>query len=132
MEIILFILLIGVWAAFVVPAFVNSRREAYLNATTEEPVRSIDSPLPSAQAAEARAQVLARRKAALVILALIVVGTLVGAIVTGSTVLLVATLAADVALAGYVALLLTIKQRQQAMPAVRTGRSTDEARVASR
>ena len=132
MEILLFILLIGVWAAFVVPAFVNSRREAYLNATTREPVRSVDSPLPDARAAAARAQILARRKATLIGLVLLVIGTLAGAILTGSTVLLVATLVADVALAGYVAILLTIKQHQQSAIGVRPAQRSDEVRVVSR
>ena len=132
MEILLFILLIGVWAAFVVPAFVNSRREAYVNA--REPIRSVTAPPPEATAAEIRARVLARRKMALIALGVAVIATLAGAVLTGSTLLLIATLVADVALAGYIAMLLTIKQRRQQVP--RRSRYADDAdedvRVVSR
>jgi hypothetical protein len=132
MEILLFILLIGVWAAFVVPAFVNSKREAYVNA--REPIRSVTAPPPQATAAEVRARVLARRKTALIALGVTVVATLVGAVVTGSTLLLGATLAADVVLAGYVAMLLTIKQRRHQGPSSRVAYSddADDVRVVSR
>jgi hypothetical protein len=132
MEILLFILLIGVWAAFVVPAFVNSRREAYVNA--REPIRSVTAPPPQASAAEIRARVLARRKMALIALGAAVVVTLAGALLTGSTVLLIATLVADVALAGYIAMLLTIKQRQHQHAPFRSRHADDanEVRVVSR
>jgi hypothetical protein len=132
MEILLFILLIGVWAAFVVPAFVNSRREAYVNA--REPIRSVTAPPPQATPAEIRARVLARRRMALIALVVAVVATLAGAVLTGSTVLLVATLIADVALAGYIAMLLTIKQRRRHQPSSRFYYSDDaeDVRVVSR
>jgi len=132
MEILLFILLIGVWAAFVVPAFVNSRREAYVNA--REPIRSVTAPPPQATAAEIRARVLARRKTALIALGVAVIATLLGAVLTGSTALLVAPLAADVALAGYIAMLLTIKQRQHHHVSSRSRYvdGADDVRVVSR
>jgi hypothetical protein len=125
MEILLFILLIGVWAAFVVPAFVNSRREAYVS--SREPIRSVTAPPPRATAADVRARVLARRKMALIVLGLTVVATLAGAVLTGSTLLLGATLVADVVLAGYVAMLLTIKQRRQHVPASSRAAYSDDA-----
>jgi hypothetical protein len=132
MEIILFILLVGVWAAFVVPSFVDSRRETSVNASTTEPVRPA-APLPTAEANAARQQVLARRKAALIVLAVMVVGTLAGAVLTGSVVLLVATLVADVLLAGYVAMLLTIKQRRGTPSgAATTDHRSDDVRVVGR
>jgi small-conductance mechanosensitive channel len=59
-----------------------------------------------------RRQVLARRRLALIALMLLAVGTLVGAVVTGSYVLLALTLACDVMLAVYIAVLLQIKRRQ--------------------
>jgi hypothetical protein len=59
-----------------------------------------------------REQVLARRRLTLIILILLVPVTLVAAIVTGSTVVLVLNLLADVLIAVYVAMLLQIKQTQ--------------------
>lgn len=60
-----------------------------------------------------REQVLARRRLALLILAAAVPITLVAAIVTGSTMFLIINLVFDVLIAGYVALLLQIKQAQE-------------------
>jgi fatty acid desaturase len=59
-----------------------------------------------------RRQVLARRRLALVILMVLAVGTLVGAVITGRYLLLALTLAIDVMLAVYIAVLLQIKRHQ--------------------
>ena len=59
-----------------------------------------------------RRQVLARRRLALIALMVVAVGTLVGAVLTGSYVLLAITLACDVMLAVYIAVLLQIKRQQ--------------------
>lgn len=59
-----------------------------------------------------RERVLARRRMALVILVALVPITLVAAIVTGSIVLLIVNLVADLLIAVYVTLLLQIKQAQ--------------------
>jgi fatty acid desaturase len=59
-----------------------------------------------------RRQVLARRRLALVILMVLAVGTLVGAVITGRYLLLALTLAIDVILAVYIAVLLQIKRHQ--------------------
>jgi len=59
-----------------------------------------------------RRQVLARRRLALIALMLLAIGTLVGAVLTGSYVLLAITLACDVMLAVYIAVLLQIKRHQ--------------------
>jgi uncharacterized membrane protein len=59
-----------------------------------------------------RRQVLARRRLALIALVLLAIGTLVGAVLTGSYVLLAITLACDVMLAVYIAVLLQIKRHQ--------------------
>ena len=105
MEIVLFAVLLGVWAALVVPSVIRSRKE---NAVA---TRAPDSPTAARRAAaEHRARVLARRRNALVVLGLAVVGTLAAAIVTGSWPILVVSLIVDVALAAYVAILLQIKQ----------------------
>jgi len=59
-----------------------------------------------------RRQVLARRRLALIALMVLAVGTLVGAVLSGSYILLALTLACDVMLAVYIAVLLQIKRRQ--------------------
>jgi small-conductance mechanosensitive channel len=59
-----------------------------------------------------RRQVLARRRLALVILMVLAIGTLVGAVITGRYLLLALTLAIDVMLAVYIAVLLQIKRHQ--------------------
>ena len=70
---------------------------------------------PSARPTEGlddRRRLLARRRMALILLVALVPVTLVAAITTGSTVLLIVNLVCDVLLAGYVAMLLQIKQSQ--------------------
>ncbi len=69
-------------------------------------------PTAAASPDERRRQVLARRRLALIALMVLAVGTLVGAVLTGSYVLLALTLACDVMLAVYIAVLLQIKRRQ--------------------
>jgi hypothetical protein len=61
---------------------------------------------------ERRRQVLARRRLALLALVVLALGTLVGAVLTGSYLLLAVTLACDVLLAVYIAVLLQIKRHQ--------------------
>jgi len=103
MEIVLFILLVGVWAAFVLPSFLSRRRDKAVNRQT-----GVVDPILSTPYDVHRRQVLSRRRLALV-------GTLVGAVLTGSFWLLALTLILDVMLAVYVAVLLSIKQRQAAV-----------------
>lgn len=110
MEIVLFILLVGVWAAFVLPAFLSRRRDRAVN---RQPGR-VD-PILGAAVDLHRRQVLARRRLALVLLMVLALATLVGAVLTGSYWLLALTLIIDVALAIYVAILLSIKQHQAAV-----------------
>ncbi len=110
MEIVLFILLVGVWAAFVLPSFLNRRRDKAVN---RQPGTA--NPMLATPADLRRRQVLGRRRLALVALMVLAVGTLVGAVLTGSYWLLALTLIVDVGLAVYVALLLSIKQRQAAV-----------------
>ena len=81
-----------------------------------------------------RERVLARRRVALVVLAAAVPISLVAAILTGSTTFLIINLVFDVLIAGYVAMLLQIKQSQEAgpgRPARPSGRDED-VRVARR
>ena len=105
MEIILFILLLGVWAALVIPSVLRSRRE---NSVTTRPGAQGDT----RRATEHREQVLGRRRMALIALGVAVVGTLVIAIITGSWPILAVSLVVDVMLAAYVAILLQIKQHK--------------------
>ena len=63
-----------------------------------------------------RDRVLARRRTALIVLGVAVVGTLAAAIITGSWPILAISLIVDVALAAYVAILLQIKQRKARRP----------------
>lgn len=105
MEKLLFALLLGVWAALVIPSVIRSRRE---NAVAARPSTYRDE----APLGGHREQVLARRRIALIVLGVAVVGTLVAAIITGSWPVLAISLIVDVALAAYVAILLQIKQRK--------------------
>ena len=111
MVIILFFLLVAVWAAVLLPSVVNVRRESQVNSTTRPEPQG--APVARAGSADARQKVLARRRYALIGLGLGAVVSLIGAIVMGSFPLLIVTLLFDVALAGYVAILLQIKQRKQ-------------------
>ena len=69
-------------------------------------------PQPGAAPDLRRRQVLARRRLALILLALLALGTLVGAVLTGNYWLLAVTLVCDVLLAVYIAVLLQIKRHQ--------------------
>ena len=109
MEIVLFILLVGVWAAFVLPSFLSRRRDKAVNPETGAADPALITPGDLH-----RRQVLGRRRLALVALVVLALGTLVGAVLTGSYLLLALTLIVDVMLAVYVAVLLSIKQRQAA------------------
>ncbi|HUG75662.1 MAG TPA: hypothetical protein VMM81_08360, partial [Acidimicrobiia bacterium] len=70
-------------------------------------------PLAPPQGPSAREGVLARRRMALLGLGVAVPVTLILAIITGSIPVLIANILISVALAGYVAMLLSIKQSQQ-------------------
>jgi len=107
MEIVLFILLVGVWAAFVLPSFLSRRRDKAVNRQS-----GVVDPFLATPTDLHRRQVLARRRLALVILMVAAVGTLVWAVLSGSYCLLALTLTLDVMLAVYVAVLLSVKQRQ--------------------
>jgi hypothetical protein len=112
--IILFILLVGVWAAIVFPSVMNARRETPVNTLrTPDPAAADPFSVPERQAALARERVLARRRLALIGLIGGAIATLVGAIITGSSLLLIVSLVFDVLLAAYVGILLQIKQQRQ-------------------
>lgn len=73
-----------------------------------------------------RERVLARRRLALIGFGVLVPVTLVLAILTGSIVLLMLNLLADLLIAGYVAMLLQIKQTQSGPPSGGMRRSAPE------
>ncbi len=77
----------------------------------------------------AREQVLGRRRMTLIGLSLAVPITLALALFTGSTVLLFVNLVFDVILAGFIAMLLQIKQTQQVARPKWTLDPEDEVRV---
>lgn len=77
-----------------------------------------------ADSAFQREQVLARRRIALLALGVAVPVTLILAIMMGSVPLLIVNIVVGMALAGYIALLLQIKQSQQVRPP--TGRALQE------
>jgi hypothetical protein len=77
----------------------------------------------------ARQQVLARRRMTLIGLGLAVPLTLAAALFTGSTILLFINLVFDVILAGFIAMLLQIKQAQQVSRPKWTLDPEDEVRV---
>ena len=76
-----------------------------------------------------RQQVLSRRRMTLILLVLAVPVTLALALYTGSTILLFVNLVFDVILAGFIAMLLQIKQSQQVARPKWTLDPEDEVRV---
>jgi len=115
LEIIVFILLAGVWAAFLLPSFFDHRRQTP-RASTRDFARST-AMLASVSArdvegAPARARTNARRRNALIVLGLGAVTTLVAAVMSGSVVWLAVTIVFDVLIAVYVGLLLYIKEQR--------------------
>ena len=146
MEAILFILLAGVWGAFVLPSVLSDRRTSTGDAVLRGPLAQIEEP-PTPQPAQvsggatvtairqtstsptAREKVLARRKAALMGLGVAAVASLVAAVVTGSSALLVVTLLVDLALALYISMLLQIKQRQHPAARRSAGQASEEVRA---
>lgn len=76
-----------------------------------------------------RERILARRRLALIVLIALVPVTLVAAIITGSMVLLIVNLVADLLIAVYVAMLLQIKQTQGMSPRHGMSQPDEDVRV---
>ena len=112
MEIVAFLLIGGIWAAFLLPSFFESRRRAPLN-TTRNFARSKDllASVSGVNAPElkARRRAAVRRRRVLAILAVGAFGSLAAAVLQDSFVWLAATIAFDLALAGYVTLMLQMR-----------------------
>lgn len=128
-----FLLIAGVWAAFLLPPVLANRRSSPLSSTEEfsKLTRGLgnarssitDAPEVAAvyRAAAAgldRERVLARRRRILVALVATVIVTLIGAIATGNVQLLLLNLLIDAGLVWYVVMLLQIKARQGSVETV--------------
>ena len=115
MGIIVFILLAGLWAAFLLPSFFDHRRKTP-KATTRDYAKS-RALLATASAAQpygaeyARRRSQVRRKRVLLGLGFAAVVSLAIAPWLGSIVLLSVSLAFDLVVAGYVTLLLSLRSR---------------------
>ncbi len=98
---------------------------------TDPRQRTRSAPAPGGAAmAGARESVLARRRLALIALVAAVPITLGAAIFTGSTMFLIINLVIDLLIAGYVAMLLQIKQAQESRGSTaRTRRPRQDAPV---
>ncbi len=116
MPIVLFILIAGLWAAFLLPSFFDQRSHAPKSTTrdyarTKEMLASVAQSQPDSDTYIRRhAQV--RRQRILLVLGAASVSTLVFATWTGSVAWLVLNISVNIAIAGYVTMLLTIKQRR--------------------
>lgn len=116
MPIVLFILVAGLWAAFLLPSFFDHRRHAPKATTrdfarTKEKLANIAHSQPDSDSYIRRhAQV--RRQQVLFGMGAASASTLVFATWTGSVPWLGLNIVVNIAIASYVALLLTIKQRR--------------------
>ncbi len=118
MEILAFVLIGGIWAAFLLPSFVENRQRAPINST-----RSFarNTALLASVAGNSvrdvmlRRQAQERRRKVLYALSAGAIGTLGAAIWFDSVMWLGATVVFDLALGGYVSLLLGANQRRSRM-----------------
>ncbi len=119
MTIVVFILIAGLWAAFVIPSFFDHRSNAPRSTTrdfarTRRKLAQVSMAQPDSEA-YVRRHALRRRRRILIGLGIAAITTLAVATTTGSVPWLWLNIAIDVSIALYVTVLLTIKQ-QQAMP----------------
>ena len=117
MEIVAFVLIACIWAAFLLPSFFESRRTAPIS-TTRSFAKStaLLATVASSPTTELMARRRARERRRRVLLSLIAVAVvcLTVAIMRSSLLWLGMTLAADAAIAAYVALLVQNQQRAAA------------------
>jgi hypothetical protein len=116
MTIVVFILLAGLWAAFVLPSFFDHRSNAPKSTTrafarTRSKLAQVSAAQPDSDA-YVRRHAQRRRQHVLVGLAIASVSTLVVATWTGSAPWLWVNIGINVVIAGYVTLLLTMKQQR--------------------
>jgi hypothetical protein len=150
MPIVLFILIAGLWAAFLLPSFFDHRSRAPRAATrdfarTRQILANVSSSQPDSDT-YIRRHTQVRRKQVLIGLGAASIATLVFATWTASLPWLWVNIAINISIAAYVTMLLTVKQRralqrsvvvqidqapQRALEAVPTQHSyaTDEAKT---
>ena len=114
MDILAFILIGGIWAAFLLPRFFETRRSAPMSTTrnfarTTALLASVSS---NGQELLQRRRAIRRRRRILLGLAAAASLSLTIAIMRGSVAWLIATLTIDVAIALYVAMLVHVRQQQ--------------------
>ncbi len=119
MAIVLFILIAGLWAAFLLPSFFDHRSQTPRSTTrdfarTKQLLAAVSASDPSSEA-YVRRHTQVRRTRVLIGLGVTAAVTLGVATWTGSIAWLWATIAVDIVIAGYVTLLLHLK-RQRSMP----------------
>jgi uncharacterized membrane protein YoaK (UPF0700 family) len=115
--VILLLLVAGVWAFFLLPAFFTGRRDAPVSTTQEfsrltARLQSVQRPAPR-RPDLTRARVLARRRRILLSLTVGAVATIGLALWLGSLPLLGVHLVVDAVLAWYVVMLVQIRQRRR-------------------
>jgi ABC-type enterobactin transport system permease subunit len=113
MHLFAFILIGGIWAAFLLPSVLDGRRSAPLSSTrnfarSQDLLASVAT--TDARHAMKRRRNSVRRRRVLTSLGAGAALSLVGAIVAGSTLLLAVSIGFDLAFAGYVTLLLSSQQ----------------------
>lgn len=120
MEIVVFILIALVWAFFLLPSFFDNRRQAPLS-STKNFARStaLLASVATSPTFEVmmRRRVMVRRRRILFALGTSAVAALTIAILNGSLIWLGVTIGFDIALAGYIGLLLAMKERAGAAKA---------------
>jgi hypothetical protein len=121
MQILAFILIGGIWAAFLLPSFFESRRKTPISTTrnfakSTALLASVSS--AAGQETISRRRTLVRRRNLLIALVLAAAISLAVAVVQGSTTWLFVTLAFDAAIAGYIAYLVHLRQQRSVTPRV--------------
>jgi len=116
MTIVVFILLAGLWAAFVLPSFIDHRSNGPRSTTrafakTRSKLAQVSAAQPDSET-YVRRHAQRRRQHVLVGLAIASALTLVFATWTGSIPWLWVNIGVNIAIAGYVTLLLTLKQQR--------------------
>lgn len=118
MLIVLFILIAGLWAAFLLPSFFDHRNQTPKSTTkdfarTKQLLATVSASDPTSEA-YVRKHTQVRQTRVLIGLGIAAVLTLAVATWTGSVAWLYAAIAIDVAIAAYVMVLLHLKQQRQA------------------
>jgi cyanate permease len=114
MPIVFFLILAGVWAVFLLPQLFDGRKSAPSGSlrNLERSTVLANIAAPGGLEAIARRRTMNRRRRALVSLGLAAIGLLGAAIVFNSTTWLTAAFVADFALAGYVTMLLSMREQR--------------------